>query len=238
MKYRIDTKLASLALITAVMTGCTVTNVNVEGAFPVPLMDKAPVRLGLLLDDSLKEFVYQEKIAKTGEWKIGVGAVQEAMFTTLATGIFEDFTIVSGTDQASDMDGVLQPSINEVQFSIPKQTRSQYYEVWLKYHFKLFDQQGNLIGEWDLPAYGKAHKQDYGGSGSALEAAALAACRDAMAFFSFNFFREPAINQWLLAGKPIVPAAPAPTAPPAKTNANQNKPTTSISNPNPNKAGA
>jgi hypothetical protein len=238
MQYRHDIRLYTLVLIAATIFGCTTTNVKVSDQFPVPLMPKTQVNLGIHLDDALKKFVYREKIANTGEWIIGVGAAQENMFVNLATGVFESYSLVSGPDQAAGMDGVLQPSIAEVQFSIPKQTRSKYYEVWLKYQFKLFDRQGNLVGEWSLPAYGKAHKQDYGSSGSALEAAALAACRDAMAFFSFNFEREPSIRQWLRSGKPIVPPTPAasPTTTPA---ANQTGPTTGIgiAHSDSNKAG-
>ena len=100
------------------------------------------------------------------------------------------------------MDGVIEPNIAEIQFSIPKQTRTDYFEVWIRYHFKLYDKNANLIGEWDLPAYGKAKAQDYPSEGMSLQAAGLSACRDAMAFFSLNFIRVPIIKSWIQAGKP------------------------------------
>jgi hypothetical protein len=211
-------------MVALVLGGCTATNVEISDQFPIPLLQKTPVRLGIHLNEDLRTLVYREKIEKKGEWVIAVGAAQEAMFTNLATGVFEDYAFVGGPNEAAGFDGVLQPAIDEVQFSIPKQTRSDYYEVWLKYRFKLFDRAGNLVGEWNLPAYGKAHEQDYGGSGSALEAAALAACRDAMAFFSFNFEREPAVSQWLASGKPLVPPAPTKSDPGAGTPATPGTP--------------
>ena len=38
----------------------------------------------------------------------------------------------------------------------------------------------------------------------------MAACRDAMAFFSINFSREPVVRKWIGAGKPLMPPAPTP----------------------------
>jgi hypothetical protein len=35
------------------------------------------------------------------------------------------------------VDGVLTPTIEEVQFSTPDQTRSDYFEVWVRYRFEL-----------------------------------------------------------------------------------------------------
>ena len=105
---------------------------------------------------------------------------------------------------------MLEPKIAEIQFSIPKQTRTDYFEVWIRYHFKLYDKNANLIGEWDLPAYGKAKAQDYPSDGMALQAAGLSACRDAMAFFSLNFTRVPLVKSWIQAGKPSS-APPKPT---------------------------
>ena len=102
----------------------------------------------------------------------------------------------------------IRDSIKELQFSIPKQTRTDYFEVWIRYQFKLFDKNANLVGEWDLPAYGKAKAQDYPSDGTALQAAALSACRDAMAFFSLNFTRVPLVKNWIIAGKPSLEISP------------------------------
>ena len=58
------------------------------------------------------------------------------------------------------------------------------------------------------PAYGKAKAQEYPSNGTALLAAALSACRDAMAFFSLNFTRVPLVKNWIIAGKPSLEISP------------------------------
>lgn len=196
-----------LAAGTLLSTGCVSgKKLEIEGAFPVPILAKAPVRLGLHLDDELLQYTHTETIEKKGEWEVAVGPIQEALFATLAEGVFEAYELVDEV-AAAGLDGVLKPSITEVQFSLPAQTRSTYYEVWIRYNFQLYDRLGNLVGTWDLPAYGKANNRDFGSSTNGLEAAAMAACRDAMAFFSINFAREPVVRKWIDAGMPA--AAPA-----------------------------
>ncbi|XOV81550.1 MAG: hypothetical protein ACFHXK_11760 [bacterium] len=189
------------------ISGCAGTRqLGIDTSFPVPVIEKAPVSLGIFLDEELINFTHKETIDRSGAWEVQIGQAQQQLFTNLATGLFENFTFVSANTVAPPMDGVLKPNIREVQFSVPAQTRSDYYEVWLRYEFELYDQQGNLIDTWKLPAYGKASKNNHGSSSNGLQAAAIAACRDAMAFFSINFSREPAVQKWIAAGKPSQPA--------------------------------
>ncbi|MEM7100310.1 MAG: hypothetical protein AAF541_18735 [Pseudomonadota bacterium] len=191
------------------LAGCAGTKVLEVDAnrFPVPLMSQNAVSLGVLLDDDIRSFVHKETIEKKGSWEVVLGPVQQTLFTNLSTGVFESFEFVN-TTSAPHLDGVLKPTIKEVQFSLPSQTRSNYYEVWIRYDFELFDREGGQVGQWSLPAYGKANKNNFGSKSVGLQEAALAACRDAMAFFSINFAKEPAVYKWLTAGKPLMPKAP------------------------------
>lgn len=186
-------------------------NIELADGFPVPLMQKTSVNMGIHLDDALTGYKFSGKVDKRGEWEVDIGSVQQALFNNLATGLFEDFDFVT-TTAGHGLDASLSPTIADMQFSLPVQTRSDLYEVWIKYEFELLDANGNSISKWTLPAYGKANKQDHGGSSGGIRAAAMAACRDAMAFFAINFSREPAIQQWLAAGKPSAPRPPVPAA--------------------------
>ena len=130
------------------------------------------------------------------------------MFTNLATGMFAGLRFVDDPlAPGADVDAVLVPSISEVQFSIPTQTRSDYFEVWIRYHFQLLSNDGQTLADWDLTAYGKANQRNYGGlqgSQPALQAAALSACRDAMAFFTVQFRGVEPVKNWLnaIGGQP------------------------------------
>ncbi len=91
--------------------------------------------------------------------------------------------------------------IAEFQISIPSQTRSDFYEVWIKYLMHLYDTHGTLIAEWPLTAYGKANKADFGFMESsdklAIQQATMTALRDAGAFLALRFSSVPEVRSWL-----------------------------------------
>jgi hypothetical protein len=191
-----------LPLALAVLAGCGGASVSVPPVLPVPLVQKLPLTMGVHLSDQLLGYVHREKLEQSGEWTIDLGSAQSHMFGNLLTGMFEGVRPVPEPEApGGEVDGVLVPSIQEVQFSTPDQTRTDYFEVWVRYRFQLHDRDGTLVGEWPMTAYGKANAGNYGmnSRGPALQAAALSALRDAMAFFTVQFRTVPAVQSWLTA---------------------------------------
>jgi hypothetical protein len=190
-----------MALLLAV-AGCGPASVSVPTTqFPVPVMDRVPLDMGVLLDDKLQTYAHSETLDTGREWHIELGSAQRPMFENLLAGMFAHSAVVAALP-ASNVDGVIVPSIEELQFSTPQQTKSNYFEVWIRYQIRLHDQDGTLIAEWPLTAYGQSNARNFGmskGDDDALQAAALAACRDAMAFFIVQFHTIPAVEAWLAA---------------------------------------
>ena len=92
------------------------------------------------------------------------------------------------TDQdAGEVVGVLAPTIEEVQFATPKQTRSEFFEVWIRYRMRLLDADGSVRREWPLIGYGKASERNHANQTESLNAAAIWALRDAAAVLAFEF---------------------------------------------------
>ena len=108
------------------------------------------------------------------------------------------FTRPDGTLPA--VAGIIAPSIEMVQFAIPKQTGGEFYEVWIRYRLDLYDMDGNRLGEYPVIGYGKANEANFGGLGQAspaLNAATIWALRDAAAMLSFQFRNEAQSQDWL-----------------------------------------
>ena len=100
------------------------------------------------------------------------------------------------------MDGIIAPSIEEVQFAIPDQTGGDFYEVWIRYKLTLFDGGGNSHGEYPLIGYGKANERNFGQLGQrtpALHEATIWALRGAAAELSIRFRHESDVQDWLAA---------------------------------------
>jgi len=198
---RIGAVAALFLALAPVLTGCGGASVAVPTtSFPIPLVEKLPLKMGVHLNPELVAYVHAEKLETSGAWSINLGGAQQTMFSNLLTGMFESMEFVADPLSVSgELDGVLVPNIEEVQFSIPAQTRSDYYEVWIRYQFKLYSNDGQLLADWPLTAYGKANQKNYGlqTDQPGLQAAALAACRDAMAFFTVQFHGIPPVKDWL-----------------------------------------
>ena len=191
--------LSILCFCSLIAGGCTGASISVPTSFPVPIVDPVPLHVGLVLDEVLTGYEHVEELEKNGEWRISIGPAQEPMFDSLFRGLFAQHSRVNDhVQQPPNLHGVIRPTIEAVQFSTPAQTRTDYYEVWIRYEIKLYDQ-GELIAKWPITAYGKANVKNYGmaGTNPALEAAALAACRDAMAFFAVQFGKKKAVKGWM-----------------------------------------
>lgn len=187
-------------IVLLLLAGCGGASVSVPPMLPVPVVERIPLAIGVQLSDPLISYVHEEKLEGGGEWKIDLGSAQTIMFQNLLSGMFDTARVVAGPGgTGDDVDGVLVPTIEEVQFSTPEQTRSDYFEVWVKYKFELYGADGTLAGEWPLTAYGKANAGNYGMNSRepALQAAAVAALRDAMAFFTVQFQTVPVVRSWL-----------------------------------------
>lgn len=194
------------------LSGCLSTAVEVDEdtEFPVPLVPKIPLNVGVHLPTELLDFVHQENLGDDGIFTIDISDAQPTMFKNLFTGMFDAVTVIEDPARpGAEVAGTIVPRITEMQFSTPFQTRTDYFEVWLKYQFELYNRDGDRLGDWILTAYGKANTQNYGLNTTppTLRAAALQACRDAMAYFTVSFVRENIVQQWLAAELTAPPRA-------------------------------
>ena len=196
----------------ALLSGCAGANVAVRSTgLPVPVVEPLPIAMGIQLSDELRSFTYEENIRNYGKFKLAVGPAQDLMFNNLADGMFTSHRLITsasspaseqtGSANTADLDAILIPRISELQFSIPAQTKSDFFEVWINYNFRLQAPDGTPIAEWPMKAYGRANSRNYGfledTDKGALQEAARVALRDAMAVFTFKFKRVPAVQQWL-----------------------------------------
>ena len=85
-----------------------------------------------------------------------------------------------------DFDALIEPSIDAFEFSVPNQTKTDAFAVWIRYRIKVFDRYGTMVANIPISAYGKSLTTTMGGS-SALQRAAVLAMRDAAALMIMKF---------------------------------------------------
>lgn len=192
-----QTRCLLVLLAGGLLSGCAAT-VIVEGTFPPPLVETIPVRLGLILDDELQDFLHYEEIPQQSTYTIDLGEANVSLMDSLFASMFESTETVDDLPlSAADMvrlDGVLKPELDRFEFEVPVGERDEFVEVWMQYLLRLYETDGELVAVWPVSGYGKA---ETGNREEALNQATIVAMREVGAVISTKFSEQPEVEYWL-----------------------------------------
>lgn len=219
---KVITRIRTICLATAaaVLTaGCGATVTMDPPTIPVPLLEPIPVSVGVRFPENFKDFSHDEEVLGGEEWTINLGRSNEKLFTELFGYMFESVTILGPEDDPFTMgfDAYIEPSIDAFEFSLPAQTRTNAFAVWVRYRIKVWDSRGDQLANWPIAAYGKSEATMMGGS-AALQRAAVLAMRDAAALMIEKLDRETGVGSTRAQRRSAVSTNPAPATTPAVSN--------------------
>ncbi len=204
--------LASLLLLGA----CGAKQVVVTGKYPQPLMSRQPLTLGVFYPDEFRghEFFDEAKGRADSDWLVKTGDAQIRMWSTLFNGMFEQVIFLDeapvGDTEVPEVDAVLIPRVDELQYAIPTHTNIKVYEIWMRYAFELNAPDGTSIAQWTMTAYGKTPTAFLQTDEAAVNLAAVVALRDAGAHFATLFPNVPDVANWLQSRNRTVAAGTTP----------------------------
>ena len=207
----------ALGLATALLLTACAGNVTVEGEFPTPLVDQRDLAVGVVANPKFQNFEYEEKSKDRLKWTIGTGGAQEKLLYTLLHAMFREVTTLQDLPAGATpapVDLVLVPRVKEFQYAMPRETKVNIFEVWIKYSIQVYDRQGAMLADWVMPAYGKTPTAFLKSEDDALNQAVIMALRDAGANFITGFDKVPEIKAWLSTPRsPLNTAAREPELP-------------------------
>ena len=181
-----------------ILTACEQSmSLKVESEIPIPVIDRMPVKMGVFFQDVLRNYVTEENSDERPNWKIESGSSHVALFEQILSAMFEEIKEVAGTSADSTVDAVLAPNIAEMQFALPAETKTDFYEAWVKYNMELFNRDGSPIANWSVTGYGKSSTEFMKSRDKGLNAAVNQALRDAGAKFALGFPKVEGISAWL-----------------------------------------
>ena len=187
-------KIGGLILI-VLLAGCSSSaSVKIMSSFPSVLSEPKPINASILIEDSFATYVGTPNKNTT----IDIGASQVDLLKSAFSGLFDNVDFVTSLDQVTaETDLIITPSVIEVQLSTPSDNYLNVFEVWIKYNLDIQAKDGVLITNWFMPAYGKTPNSFMADKEKAIEQATVIALRDAGAKLMLDFYRIPAINDWL-----------------------------------------
>ncbi len=199
-----------VALLIAAVSACS-TQVSVrDPRIPDPLITAMPLSVGVRYPQSFDHFVHEEQVIGKEKWQIDLGASNKILFDKLFNAMFTDVTLIAESEDAATLglDAIIEPSIDAFEFSVPEQSQTDSFAVWIRYRIKIFDRNGTQIANWPISAYGKSQTSTFGGD-EALRRAAVLAMRDAAALIIMQMDRSTGISK-LINNDNAMPTTAAP----------------------------
>ena len=166
-------RLIAISLVGVLFTGCSTAVVVVEGAVPRPLVEPYPITVAVFFPESLKNYKLVDDGTGRNErsWEIDIGEAQLNLWETILPAVFETVVFVESYDDLKnlDVDAIFAPDISEMQYSNPKYTGLDVWEIWFEYQFRWFEKsqieptdKGGIdhiesiaYSTWKTTAYGK-----------------------------------------------------------------------------------
>ena len=181
-----------------IMTACEQSmSLRVESEIPIPVIERMPVKMGVFYQDALRNYVNEENSDDRPNWKIESGSSHLALFEQILSSMFQEVTEVAGTTATATVDAVLAARVAEMQFALPAETKTDFYEAWVKYDMELHDPDGSRIANWSVTGYGKSSTEFMKSRDKGLNAAVNQALRDAGAKIALGFPMVAEISAWL-----------------------------------------
>lgn len=186
-----------VAIAGGLLSACG-SSVFVEADFPEPLVETLPVRMGLILDPELTDYVHYEEIPRQATYTIQIGdanaLMMDALFGSMFTAVEPLDELPPASGDGESLDGVLRPQLERFEFDVPIGEKDEFVEVWMQYLVRLYDTDGELVTEWPVSGYGKA---ELGRRDEALNRATVVAMREVGAVISTKFIEQPEVQYWL-----------------------------------------
>ena len=196
---RIALALAALLLLAA----CGPNRVETPSRFPATLMQPLPLSAALDADRAFSTHVHDEKLPPPGRaWRLSIGPASVDWMKNL---LAASFSSVASSPAGADL--VFRPAIEDVQFSTPQQSKTEFYEAWIKYRVTVVNRGGQTVATWPIQAYGKRRDRSLASAEAGMGEALNKAMRDGAAALALEL-RDPKRVQALAQSRPVLsPAA-------------------------------
>ena len=179
------------------ISGCGGAAVTLHNpTIPEPLVDQLPLTVAARYPVAFDNFVHEEQVLGKDKWSIDLGQANRILFTRLFGSMFTEFSVIEKDTNPDDLtfDALIEPSIDAFEFSVPSQSQTKDFAVWIRYRIKIFDKDGVQIANWPIAAYGKSQTTTFG-TDDALRRAAVLAMRDAAALIILQMDKATGISK-------------------------------------------
>jgi hypothetical protein len=211
-------KFLTAALAALALTGCGSQVALKDPTIPDPLIVPVSLAVGVRYPEAFDHFVHEEQVIGKEKWLIDLGQSNKMLFNKLFGSMFQSVQVVTAdVDPATlPIDALIEPTIDAFEFSVPEQSQTDAFAVWIRYRIKIYDKAGTQVANWPISAYGKSQTAMFDGD-DALRRAAVLAMRDAAALIILQMDKTTGISSLANASS----AMPGTSEPAVRTTASE-----------------
>ncbi|MEO7387539.1 MAG: hypothetical protein ABIX37_11435 [Gammaproteobacteria bacterium] len=202
-------------MLLPLLAGCDQALI-VPTTFPEPVVEPLPLDVALYFTDEFANYHYREDVAGDSKWDIELGKANVALFESVSRRLFRSATRVSARPTGSGaaaFNVIIEPTIAAFEFSLPSQSATDQYSVWIRYTVKAYRPDGEELKSWNISAYGESDATLLRPARS-MEHATILALRDAAATLTVNFADEARARGVMPMEKADAASPPAPPSTP------------------------
>jgi len=171
--------------------------ITVASDIPVPVTSRLPLKAGVHYPEAVSRHVYEEDSEDRPKWHIESGASQIAMFSQVLGSMFSELRVMDAMPpqgSAAGLDLILEPKIDEMQFSTPAELKTEFFEAWIRYELGVYKPDGSQLTTWRFEGYGKSSTAFMKNTNEGMNEAINMALRDAGAKMVVKFAEVPEIK--------------------------------------------
>lgn len=184
-------KLCVVIVLLLLASGCA-KNFIVVSNIPKPLIESTNAVAHLKFSDEFKNYAYTEQSDDRALQSVAFGTAQVSLFTRIFSSLF-----TLSEDETDAIDLKIEPQILDFQYSAPKETKLNLYEVWVKYRLKVSDHNHEELADWVVKGYGKTSVSMLSSQVKAFNKASNIALRDVGAQLAIGFRNQASIKAYL-----------------------------------------
>ena len=190
------------ALVT--LAACGGVQVKPSAVLPKPIVVTLPAHVGLVIPGDVRNYVHNE--TRWGvEWNVALGEGHRKLMLEVLKDEFSEVREYKDVESARgtpDLKAIFEPRIETFSFVTARETGGRYYAVTIRYRIDVYSPDGDKVDSLTLTGYGNALAKGMS-SGKPLEAASVAAMRDAAAKFLVQF-PEQSMGERLARNEPVI----------------------------------
>lgn len=158
-------RMFSVVIATALITACgnsTPRRMDVNSDIPTPVVEKLPVRAGVVFNQQLREFSTTEQQQNGKKWQIDLGNTNRKVLNDIFTSLFEHVVELPDADAAASatppVEFTLVPRIDDYSMLSAGDAGGKFYAVSMRHFIDIYNATGARAGTMEVNSYGRHRK--------------------------------------------------------------------------------